>query len=145
MNSWRRSSTRSCLSLLLTKNSLPLVAHSRCHMYVTLSLPSFNLFQNFRVDGCNINLMHRNKVWSILFWSSCHRVCCNILDAVFCDLRVVLQWEYNYSRYFLICARSLFTTDLHMELPFDRWAIDNLWETIGSPSKSLVFVVSDSK
>ena len=51
----------------------------------------------------------------------------------------------NYSRLFGGWKRSSLTTWLHVELSFDRFSIAYLIETIGSPSKSLIFMVSESK
>ena len=80
-----------------------------CHMPVTLSLPSFNLFQTFAVDGRNVNWMQWKNGWIILFWYYGCWACCNILDARFCSLYVVLQWEYK------LCAVLL---ELHNTLSF---------------------------
>ena len=93
INSWRQfPSTRACSPLLLKRRRLTLAADSWCHIPVTLSLPLFNLFQNSTVDECNSGWTQWNKGWSILFWYSCCRSYCNILDSGFCDLRVMLQW-----------------------------------------------------
>ena len=51
----------------------------------------------------------------------------------------------NYSQYFWRCTRSLLTTELYMELSFDRKYIIYLWEMIGSLSKSMEFMVNESK
>ena len=68
MNSWRRfPSTRYCFLLWLMRKRLYLVANSWCHMSVPFSLPSFNLFQSFTVDGWNVYWMQQNKGWIILF------------------------------------------------------------------------------
>ena len=97
VNSWRHlSSTRACWPLLLMRNKLLLVAKSWYHTHVTLSLPSFNLFQNVTVDRCDVDLIQWNKGQRILFLYSWCRSCCNILDTGFCDLHVVLQWKYNF-------------------------------------------------
>ena len=56
MNSWRIFySTRSYLLLWLTKNRLPLVSESWCNIPIKFSLYSLNLFQNFTVDGCDVD------------------------------------------------------------------------------------------
>ena len=54
------------------------------------------IVSNVIVDGFDVYWTQRNKGWSILFWSSCRWAWCNILDTVFCDLHVVLQWEYKF-------------------------------------------------
>ena len=51
----------------------------------------------------------------------------------------------NYLQYFRICTRSSLTSGFQMETPFDILSIDYLWETTGSLSKYLVFMVSESK
>ena len=91
---WRFSSTRACLPLWLTRKRLTLVSDSLYHMYVTPSLNSFNLFQNITVGGCNFGWIRWNKSLIILLWYSCWWACHNVLCAVFCDINVVLQWEY---------------------------------------------------
>ena len=96
MNSWRLfSSTRACSPLWLTWKRLPLAVDSWCHVPVTFSLPSFKLFQNVSVDGCNVDWKKWNKGWILLLWYPCRRSCCNILDAGFYTMHVVLQWEYK--------------------------------------------------
>ena len=84
--------TRACSPLLLMRKSLLLVYNSWCHMHVTQYLPYVNFFQNITFDGYNVDWMQRNKGWSTLFWYSCRRSCCNILDADLCALHVVLKW-----------------------------------------------------
>ena len=51
----------------------------------------------------------------------------------------------NYPRYFRKFTRSSLPTGNHTELHFDDLFIDDLIEMIGSPSKSLIFMVSESK
>ena len=51
----------------------------------------------------------------------------------------------NYSRYFRGFTRSSLPTGNHMELHFDILFIADLIEMIGSPSKSLIFMVSELK
>ena len=77
------------------RNRLPLVDDYWWNMHITLSLPSFNLFENVTVYRCGVYWKQQNKEWIILFWSSCCRACFNILDSVLCSLCVVLQWEYK--------------------------------------------------
>ena len=74
MKYWRWfSSTSACSPLLLTRKSLLILADSRCHMHVTLSLPSIKLFQNVTLDGRYFYWTHWNKGWSILLWYSCRQ------------------------------------------------------------------------
>ena len=49
--------------------------------------------------------------WSILFWYSYRQACWNILDTVFCDLHMLLQWEYKL---FIVLL------DIHTPLSFER-------------------------
>ena len=92
VNSWQRFfGTRACLLLWLVRKRFPLVAKSWCHIPVTLSLHSFNLFRYFVVNGCYNDQMQLKNGWSILFWSYYCLSFCNILDVGFCDLCVVLQ------------------------------------------------------
>ena len=77
---------------LIEEKMLPLVANYWCHMHVTLSFPSFNLFQKLTFDGCCVDLMKLNKGLSILLLSSCPLECSNVLDTGFCAICVVLQW-----------------------------------------------------
>ena len=86
---------QSLVNDFIDKKEADFFAYSWCYMPINLYLPSFDLVRNITVDGCNFYWTHLNKGWRILFWSSCCQACCNILDAGFCDLRVVLQWEYK--------------------------------------------------
>ena len=62
---------------------------------------------------------------------------------------VIYVWCFNRninsSQYFWSYARVLLTDEIHMELTFDRCSIVYLCDTIGSPSKSLGFMVSEVK
>ena len=62
---------------------------------------------------------------------------------------VLCVWCFNedisYSQYFWSCTRSSLNIEFHMELPFDSCYIADYWEMIVSPSKSLGFMVSESK
>ena len=87
---WWFSSTTAFSPLLLKIKMLLLVSDSLCNIPITLYIISFNLFQNVKVDGCDLGWTQQNKGWSILFWYSYHRECWNILDAGFYDLRVTL-------------------------------------------------------
>ena len=64
-------------------------------------------------------------------------------DAVLC------VWCFNRNiislRYFWRCTRSSLTSELHMELIFYSCPISDLWETFGSLSKCLGFMVSESQ
>ena len=51
----------------------------------------------------------------------------------------------NSSQYFWRCTSSSLTSGFQMELPFDCCSIAYMWETIGSPSKHLGFMVIESK
>ena len=51
----------------------------------------------------------------------------------------------NSSCYFRICTRSSLNSEFQMEIPFYSFSIADLWETIGSPSKYLGVMVSESK
>ena len=96
MKYWRIfPSTRYCLPLWLTKNRLPFVADSWCHMSITFS-SLFQLVSNVTVYGCNLYWTQWNKGQIILFWSSCFSACWNILDGGFCDLCVVLKLWYKF-------------------------------------------------
>ena len=85
-------STKDFSQIWLKINRLSLVADYWCNIPFTLSLPFFNLFQNSTVGGCNFDRIRWNKYWSILFWYSCCKSCCNILDSGFYALCVFLHW-----------------------------------------------------
>ena len=92
--------------LWLMINRLPYVANYLCHMTVTFSFPSFNLFQNVTVDVCGVDWTHWIRGWIILLWSSCRQSCCNILDTVFCGMYGLPKREYK-----------LFTVILELHAP----------------------------
>ena len=97
VNSWQIFfSTRGCLSLWLRIMKLPIVTYSWFHILDTLSITSFNLFQYITVDGWDVDWKKWNKCWTIIFWYSYCRACCNLLDSIFCALCVVLQREYKF-------------------------------------------------
>ena len=90
----RFSRTIDSLPILLMRKRLAIVANYWCNIPVNLFLPSLILLWNVIVYGFDFDWTQRNKSWSILFWSSCCRSCCNISDYRLCALYVVLQWEY---------------------------------------------------
>ena len=111
MNSSRRfSSTRVCSLLWFTRNRLPIVTDFLCHMPVTLSIISFNLFQYVTVDGCGVNWIKLNKGWSlssnipvaehvVISWTPYYVLC------VWC-----FNGNINYSQYFWSSTRYSLTS-----------------------------------
>ena len=64
---WRFFIARGCSSLWLTRNSLPIITYSWCHMHFTFSITYFKLFQYVTVDGCYVNWTNWNNFLIILF------------------------------------------------------------------------------
>ena len=65
-----------------------------------------------------------------IYWTQAYMLC------VWC-----FNGNINSSWYSWSCTRSSLTPEFQMELPFDSCSIYYLWETIGPPSKALVFIM----
>ena len=121
-----------------------------CHRllmsYACYPFPSFpQFFQNVTVDWCYIDWRQWNKGWRIILWYSCCWTCCNILDAVFCDMCDVIQWEYKFFTALWEMHRVIVKHWTPYGVTFWQALLYYFWETIGSTSKSLGFLVSESK
>ena len=84
ISSWRWVFiTRAWISVWLTRKSLPPIDNSWCHMPVTISLPSFKLFQNVTVDECIFYWMQWSKGWIMLSMLQYlgHRMMCSECSA----------------------------------------------------------------
>ena len=114
-------------------------------MPVTLYLHSLDLFQNVTIDGWNFEWTQWNKGLGILFLSSYHRTCYNILDASFCALCVVLQWEYKF--FTVLSELDKFFINLLITDGDTFWKLLQWW-LVGNnwiPAKNLGFMVSESQ
>ena len=137
-------STRACLSLWLMKKKMPLVANLWFHIPVTIYVSYFNLVQYVMFDLCDVDWIQWNKGWRILLWYPVSEY----VEIYWIPDSVLFMWRFNgninYSPKFWSFTRSSLTTEIHMELPFDRFPIANFWEK-RIPIKSLGTMVSESK